>query len=336
VTGVLHDAGRVAGLTARDGETGRAFRIQADCVVNATGVWVDALRQQDAQASGGGGAPPIVAPSQGVHVVVDQAFSPGDHALLVPGTADGRVLFAVPWLGKLILGTTDTPRPDAPLEPRPFAHEIDFILAEAARYLRRAPARADILSAWAGLRPLVRPGGAGGDTSAISREHAVLAAPSGLITVTGGKWTTWRAMAEDVLARCVQTGALPPRGPSRTAGVALVGAESTASARPAGLHRPPGPHLYGAEQAALAALPGAQHWLAPGLSEAMVRFAARHEYARTVEDVLARRSRLLFLDAAQAARAAPAVAQVLADELGPAHDAALPAFLALAASYAPA
>ncbi|MFT3779278.1 MAG: glycerol-3-phosphate dehydrogenase/oxidase [Ottowia sp.] len=332
VTEVLHEAGRVAGLVARDAESGREFRIQAGCVVNATGVWVDALRRQDAEAAGAS-APPLVAPSQGVHVVVDQSFSPGGHALLVPSTADGRVLFAVPWLGKLILGTTDTPRPDVPLEPEPFAQELDFILREAARYLRRAPTRADIRSTWVGLRPLVRPGGAeGGDTKTISREHTVLVAPSGLVTVTGGKWTTYRAMAEDVLARCAEAGVLPPRGPSRTAGLMLVGADT--AARPPALSRAPGMHLYGAEQAAVAALPGAERWLAPGLSEAMVRFAARHEYARTVEDVLARRSRLLFLDAAEAAGAAPAVAEVLAAELGPAHDVALPAFQALAAAYA--
>jgi glycerol-3-phosphate dehydrogenase len=333
VTEVLHDGGRVAGLVARDRETGRELRIQAGCVVNATGVWVDALRQQDAQA-GGGHADPIVAPSQGVHVVVDQAFSPGDHALLVPSTADGRVLFAVPWLGKLILGTTDTPRQDVPLEPAPFAQELDFILREAGHYLRRAPTRADILSTWVGLRPLVKPAGAGGDTKAISREHTVLVAPSGLVTVTGGKWTTYRAMAEDVLARCGDAGVLAPRGGCRTAGLALVGAGEAATGPAVGLSRPPGLHSYGAEQAAVAALPGADRWLAPGLSEAMVRFAARHEYARTVEDVLARRSRLLFLHAAEAARAAPAVAQVLAHELGAGHDTALPDFLALAAGYA--
>ena len=191
---VLHEAGRAAGLRVRDAESGREFRIQAGCIVNATGVWVDALRQQDAAAAGQPAAP-IVAPSQGVHVVVDASFSPGDHALLVPSTGDGRVLFAVPWLGKLSLGTTDTPRRDLPLEPAPLAHEVDFILREAAKYLQRAPTRADIRSTWVGLRPLVKAGGEGGDTKAISREHTVLVAKSGLVTVTGGKWTTYRATA---------------------------------------------------------------------------------------------------------------------------------------------
>ena len=329
---VLHEAGRAAGLRVRDAESGREFRIQAGCIVNATGVWVDALRQQDAAAAGQPAAP-IVAPSQGVHVVVDASFSPGDHALLVPSTGDGRVLFAVPWLGKLVLGTTDTPRRDLPLEPAPLAHEVDFILREAAKYLQRAPTRANILSTWVGLRPLVKAGGEGGDTKAISREHTVLVAKSGLVTVTGGKWTTYRAMAADVLARCTQAGVLLPKGTSQTANLKLVGAPGTAAGPLVRLSQPPGAHLYGSEADVVAGLPGADHALAPGLTEAMVRFAARHEYARTVEDVLARRSRLLFLDAAEAARAAPAAAAVLSSELGTGHDTALPAFQALAERY---
>ena len=326
---VLHDGGRAVGLLARDAESGREWRIQAGCIVNATGVWVDGLRQQDARAAGRQ-VSPMVAPSQGVHVVVDQDFLPGDHALLVPSTRDGRVLFAVPWLGKLILGTTDTPRTDTPLEPRPLAGELEFILTESARYLRRAPTRADIRSTWAGLRPLVRPHDEAGDTKAISREHTVRVARSGLVTVTGGKWTTYRAMAEDVLAHCVQAGRLAPRGPSRTAGLKLVGAEGGSQA--VGLSRPQGWHSYGGEAPAVAALPGAERWLADGLSEAMVRFAVRHEYARTVEDVLARRSRRLFLDAAEAARLAPAVAALVQDELG--RDPGLAAFEALASACA--
>ncbi|HNO43366.1 MAG TPA: glycerol-3-phosphate dehydrogenase/oxidase [Ottowia sp.] len=326
---VLHDAGRAVGLVVRDAESGRELRLQAGCIVNASGVWVDGLRQHDARA-GGQPVQPVVAPSQGAHLVVEQSFSPGDHALLVPSTTDGRVLFAVPWLGKLILGTTDHPRPDVPLEPQAGADEVDFILREAGRYLRRAPTRADILSRWAGLRPLVRPADAGSDTKAISREHTILVSPSGLVSVTGGKWTTYRAMAEDVLARCTEAGVLLPRGPSRTAGLPLVGAVGAGRRTP--LSAPPGLHLYGSEADAVAALPGADRWLAPGLSEAMVRFAVRHEYARTVEDVLARRSRLLFLDAAEAARAAPAVARVLGEER--AGDPALAAFQALAGVYA--
>jgi glycerol-3-phosphate dehydrogenase len=327
---LIHAADRVVGVRCRDSETGAPIDIQARCVVNATGVWVDALRARDGAACGRASTP-IVAPSQGVHLVVDREFLPGDHALLVPKTADGRVLFAVPWLGKVILGTTDTPRHDLAREPEPFADEVAFILNESARYLQRAPQRGDVRSIWVGLRPLVRPAeDDGASTQGISREHTVAVSASGLVTVTGGKWTTYRAMAEDVLETCQASGLLPTLPAARTAGHRLVGAPPV-GAECIRISEPPGAHLYGTERVWLEQLPGNIHWLAPHVSEAMVRFAARYEYARTVEDVLARRSRLLFLDAAQAAQAAPAVAAVLADELGipvPVAD-----FLALAQRY---
>jgi len=253
---------------------------------------------------------------------------------LVPSTADGRVLFAVPWLGKVILGTTDTPRQDLPREPEPFEAEVDFILREAGRYLEKAPTRADVRSVWVGLRPLVKPQRERGEnTKGLSREHTVLSSASGMVTVTGGKWTTYRAMAEDVLAQCVRTGALQARSVSSgTADCRLVGAQAGPSAvAPVAMTQPPGAHLYGSEQAALHALPGAEVWLCEGLSEAMVRFAARYEFARTVEDVLARRSRLLFLDARQAVSVAPAVAQILVQETG--FDPQLDGFKALAQHY---
>ena len=207
----------------------------------------------------------------------------------------------------------------------------DFILDESARYLSRPPGRDDVRSVWVGMRPLVKPQAEdGADTKALSREHTVLVGRSGLVTVTGGKWTTYRAMAEDVLARCVEAGRLPDRGPSRTARQPLVGTPAPGQAA-VSLAEPPGLHLYGADASAVQALPGSDTWLAPGLSEAMVRFAARHEYARSVEDVLARRSRWLFLDAAVAQAAAPAVARVLQEELG--RETGLDGFVQLAASY---
>ena len=342
VTGLVHDGGKVRGLDVQDAETGAVARVQARCIVNATGVWVDAVLGLDRAgaapgapgAPGGGAAPPLVAPSQGVHLVVDRAFLPGNHALLVPKTADGRVLFAVPWLGKTILGTTDTPRQDLAREPTPFADEVAFILGEAGRYLARAPQRSDVRSVWVGLRPLVRPQAApAGVTKAISREHTVLVAPSGLVTVTGGKWTTYRAMAEDVLDRAMTAGLLPRRPGGVTTRLPLLGA---AAGRP--LSEPPGEHLYGSEAALLRSLPGATEWLwrdaetqTGGMSVAMVRFAARYEMARSVADVLARRSRLLFLDAAEAARQAEAVAAILAEELG--HAVEIDSFRLLAAQY---
>lgn len=332
-TGLVLERGQVRGVHVRDAESELTATLSARCVVNATGVWVDAVRAMD-QEAGAPARPPLVAPSQGVHLVVDRSFAPGDHALLIPKTADGRVLFAVPWLGKTVLGTTDTPRHDLAREPEPFADEVGFILRESARYLARAPQRGDVRSVWVGLRPLVRPQGGsdpdGGGTKALSREHTVLIGRSGLVTVTGGKWTTYRAMAEDVLDRAMARGLLPRRPGGVTVRLPLVGA---APGRP--LSEPPGEHLYGSEAALLRTLPGADRWLwrdgHGGLSEAMVRFAARYEMARGVEDVLARRSRLLFLDAAEAGRQADAVSAILQEELGRTIDAA--PFKALAAQY---
>jgi len=331
VTDLIHENGKVAGVVCEDAETGQRLQVRARCVVNATGVWVDALRQRDGEQTGRKLAP-LVAPSQGVHLVVDRDFLPSDHALMVPKTADGRVLFAVPWLGKLILGTTDSPRQDLAREPLALREEVAFILGEAARYLRRAPRAGDVRSIWVGLRPLVKPQGADeGSTKSISREHTVIASASGLVTVTGGKWTTYRAMAEDVLQKCMDARLLPARAGGVTVRLPLVGAPA---GRPRhGMNEPQGPHSYGTEAAVVAALPGADVWLAEGLSEAMVRHAVRHEYARTVEDVLARRARVLFLDAQLAARLAPRVATLLTEELA-GHDPQLAAFEALARQYA--
>ncbi|MGZ5848576.1 MAG: FAD-dependent oxidoreductase [Ramlibacter sp.] len=331
-TGLLHEGGRAAGVVCQDRESGQSFRLRARAVVNAAGVWVDEIRRQDGEAVGHS-ARPLVAPSQGVHVVVDRAFLPGRHALMVPKTADGRVLFGVPWLGKVILGTTDTPRADLPREPRPFREELDLILDEAGRYLVRAPRPDDIRSVWVGLRPLVKPqDDEGAATKALSREHTVLVSRSGLVTVTGGKWTTYRAMAEDVLARCFDAGLLARVQAGVTADLPLFGAAPSCGA-PRPISDPPGLHLYGSEAAVVASLPGAATELGGGLSEAMVRYAARHEYARTVEDVLARRSRLLFLDARLAAQLAPAVARLLREETG--TDPQEAAFTALAHRYLP-
>jgi len=307
--------GRVQGVGVEDRETGQRFTVAARCVVNATGVWVDAVRRLD-EAS----AATMVTPSQGAHLVVDREFFPGERALIVPHTSDGRVLFAVPWLGKVILGTTDTPRDALPLDPRPLADEVDFILAESANYLAHAPGRSDIRSAWAGLRPLVKPPEADGrETKRISREHAIRVSRHGLVTVTGGKWTTYRAMAEQVLAACFAAGLLPERPAGVTRMLRLIGAPPPGTPTVL-LSAPPGPHLYGSEAATVAGLPGADRDLLPGLSEAMIRFAVRHEFARTVEDVLARRSRWLFLDAAAAASVAEAVAAIMAEELASGGD----------------
>ncbi len=315
VDDVLLEGDRITGLRCTDTETGAPCEVHAHCVVNAGGVWVDTIRSLGTATP----PPPRVRVSQGSHVVVDREFWPGEEALLVPRTADGRVLFAVPWLGKVILGTTDTARDDAPSQPRPQPEEIDFILAEAGRYLARPPTRADVRSAWAGLRPLVRPDdGAARGTGRISREHAIWTEPSGLVCVTGGKWTTYRVMAQEVVDHAIAQGLVAPgrRGPT------LRTEQGTE-------HLP----LHRDDTLWLDALPGADHCLAPGVTEQRVRFAVRHEFARTVEDVLARRARLLFLDARAACAAAPAVAAILRDE-GVA-DPQLGAFLETAAGYLP-
>ena len=346
VHGLVREAGKVCGVQARDAETGERFELRAGCVVNATGVWVDALRGMDSPPDGHR-RPPMVAPSQGTHIVVDREFLPGRAALMVPQTRDGRVLFVVPWLGHTILGTTDTPRKDLAAEPEPFHDDVEFILGEAGRYLDRPPKRRDIRSIWVGLRPLVRDDDEeAGNTKALSREHVVRVGHSGLVTVTGGKWTTYRAMADDVLDRCMDAGLIERRAGGLTERLALLGAPDSRSLQSSGttaapgtaLCDPPGEHLYGSEASRLHQLPGADRWLwrhgDGGLSEAMVRFAVRHELARRLEDVLARRCRLLFLDAARAESLIEPVADLLSDELGrPIAQSERDEFAALARRY---
>ena len=332
-TDLLYADGKVAGLKCEDSFTGQPFQVQAGCVVNATGVWVDALREKDGAANAGDGrrpTRPMVSPSQGVHLVVDRDFLGSDTALMVPKTADGRVLFAVPWLGKVILGTTDTPRTDLDREPQALQEEVEFILSESARYLTKAPTRADVKSIWVGLRPLVKPQDDEGEaTKAISREHTVLVSRSGLVTVTGGKWTTYRAMAEDVLEKCFDKGLLAKRRGGVTVHLPLVGATKTDAKH--SISKASGLHSYGEEASVMQQLPGADVLLCAGFTEAMVRFAARHEYAVTVEDVLARRNRLLFLDARLAANLAPKVARILEEETG--REGQKAEFLALTDQY---
>lgn len=313
------ESGRVCGAIARDAETGEEFAVRARVVVNAAGVWADQVRRLETAA-----AAPLLRPSQGAHVVVDRAFLPGDTALLVPQTPDGRVLFVVPWQGKVLIGTTDLARADVPLEPDPLPGEVDFILSAAARYLARSPRLADVRSVFAGLRPLVD-ARAGRDTRTLSRGHVIEVSPGGLVTVTGGKWTTYRRMAQDALDAAVQVGGLPQRE-CRTADLRLHGAVPHAADR------------YGSERAEVDDLPGAGKVLCAnlGLTEAEVRFAVRRELARTVEDVLARRHRALFLDATIAAAAAPAVARLVAQETGRDErwcEAELERFRALAQQY---
>jgi len=330
VVELIHQNNIVAGLRVQDCETNRQYEIKASCVINATGVWVDAIRRLDLQDSDKP-VEDMVAPSQGVHIVVDKKFLPGNHAMIVPHTTDGRVLFAVPWLGKVIIGTTDTPRHDLSREPDPFKEELEFILRESARYLEIAPKRSDILSIWVGLRPLVKPiQNDGTNTKKMSREHTVLISPGHLVTVTGGKWTTYRAMAQDALQHCVSAGLLPDIEPSKTDEIRLIGAQTNANVSHS-IGQAPGIAAYGDEADTVLSLPGSNHELGGGLTEAMVRFAARYEYARRVEDVLARRSRILFLDARLAESMSFAVGTILKEETG--IDPEIDAFNELAKHY---
>jgi glycerol-3-phosphate dehydrogenase len=208
----------VSGVVARDTERGREYEVPAKVVVNATGVFTDRVRRLDDSS-----AREMVAASRGSHIVLDRAFLPGDTAIIVPKTDDGRVLFAIPWHGKTLVGTTDVPVSDPVDNPKPSPDEIDFLLDHAARYLTHKPARSEVRSGFAGLRPLVG-GQRGTNTSLVPRDHAIVVSPSGLLTITGGKWTTYRRMAEETINRAAELGGLPSR-PCATAQTTIAEAE---------------------------------------------------------------------------------------------------------------
>jgi glycerol-3-phosphate dehydrogenase len=306
--GLIKEGGLVRGAVVRDEETGAEAEVRARAVVNATGVFADDLRRLDDPES-----PPLLAPSQGIHLVLDRRFQPGASAILVPHTDDGRVLFAVPWHDRVVVGTTDTPVAERSLEPRALPEEVEFLLTHAARYLTQDPRPADVLSCFAGLRPLVR-GRTAEKSAALSRDRTLLVSPSGLVTITGGKWTTYRRMGEDAIDQAALVAGLDER-PSPTADLHLHG--WTGENRPEAAWSE-----YGADAPALVRLAAER----PGWDEPLhvnlpyraceVIWAARHEMARTVEDVLARRTRALLLDARASAEIAPDVAALLAAELG--------------------
>jgi glycerol-3-phosphate dehydrogenase len=307
VEGLLKSGGRVSGVLARDAERGEELRLSARAVVNATGVFADQLRRMDEPQAG-----QMLAPSQGIHIVLDRSFLPGDHAVMIPRTDDGRVLFAVPWHDKVVVGTTDTAVPTAELEPRALPDEVEYLMSHTARYFSKDPRPADVLSIFAGLRPLVKAKGAA-STAALSRDHTLVVSDSGLVTITGGKWTTYRHMGEDVVNRAAEVAGLA-RQPCTTATLKLRGWHDAPLEEPLG--------VYGADAPALLALlaqkPEWREKLHPRLPYRLgeVVWAARYELARTVEDVLARRTRALLLDARASIEAAPAVAAALAAELG--------------------
>jgi glycerol-3-phosphate dehydrogenase len=356
VVGLLQQGGGWQ-VSLQDALNGQTATIYAACVVNAAGVWVDALRQlafapahpesSPESSSVAVEAPKLlqalVKPSQGAHWVIDRALLPLKEAVLVPHTSDGRVLFAVPWLGSVVIGTTDTPRDDAPLEPRPMAEELAFLWRETERALGVRLQAQDVKSVWVGLRPLVvsesalsatlatsaisTSQGVQGSTAKMSREHLIAREAPGFLTVTGGKWTTYRVMAQEVMAALVSAGDLPaPQRAAHTQRHKLFGAPLH-EAKPVSLRDAPGLHLLGSQADMVVNAPGSDECLGLGLTAAVVRYAARSEWAITVEDMLARRWRVLFLDARLAERMATRVAELLREETG--IDPALPAFLAL-------
>jgi glycerol-3-phosphate dehydrogenase len=300
--------GFVDGVIAWDAESSREFQADAKVVINATGAFCDAVRQM-AEAS----SMPLIAPSQGIHLVFDRSFLPGNSAIMVPHTSDGRVMFAIPWHEHTLVGTTDTPIVTPTLEPVPMESEIEFILATAAKYLYKAPRREDVLSAFAGIRPLVRVGNTR-NTASLSRDHTIHIDRSGLLTITGGKWTTYRRMAEDCVNQAATLARLPEK-PCVTAHLNIHGFHRHADKF--------GPlAVYGADAPGVEDLIRADESLGHVLHQALpycgaeVIWATRFEMARTVEDFLARRTRALFLNARAASQVAPRVAQLMAKELG--------------------
>lgn len=309
VTGLIKNSQqKISGVKAIDVETGSTYQFKAKAVVNATGVFVDELLQMDKPED-----KPLVRPSQGVHVVIERSFMPSDEALMIPKTPDGRVLFVVPWHDKLVVGTTDTPINSHSLEPVALNQEIDFILNTAARYLSKAPTRDDVLSVFAGLRPLAAPQNDTSKTKEISRSHKVMISLSGMITIIGGKWTTYRKMGEDAVDKAIEVGGLRSEI-SKTKDLAIHGSAQ-------GLDWNDHLYFYGSDRDAVLALTNENpHWdekLHPKYNyiEAEVIWAVRNEMARTVEDMLARRIRLLFLDAKAAIEVAPVAARLMAEEL---------------------
>lgn len=306
---LLKDAGgKLTGAEVNDLETGKTHRIQARTVVNATGVFVDSILRLDNPE-----LMHMVRPSQGVHIVMDKKFLGSDYSLMIPKTDDGRVLFAIPWHGKAVIGTTDTVVDSVEPEPRALREEIDFILNNAGRYLTSQPTRNDILSVFAGLRPLAAPSQEGKSTKEISRKHKLMVSGSGLITITGGKWTTYRKMAEDTVNTAIKTGGLIKR-PCATRTFAIHGSTQPLSENDV-------LSVYGTDAVNITHLlnenPEWGNKLHPAYDyiEAQVIWAVREEMARTVEDVLARRLRILFLDVQASTQMCVKVAEIMAREL---------------------
>ncbi len=305
-----NEKGMISGVVAEDEINGGSFEINGHCIINATGIFVDNIIRMDNPEM-----KPMVRPSQGVHLVVDNSFLGGDNAIMIPKTSDGRVMFGVPWHNRVILGTTDIPVKEFVLEPKAFQEEVDFILETAGRYLAKKPERKDVLCVFAGLRPLAAQKNHDdtAKTKEISRSHKLVASPSGLVTITGGKWTTYRQMAEDTVDLAIKTRGLPFR-PCKTRNLKIHGYRENPD-------RSNWLYVYGSDQHEILMLQNENPDYREKLHEnfdftvSEVVWAVRKEMARTIDDVLARRIRVLFLDARASVAMAPRVARIMADEL---------------------
>jgi glycerol-3-phosphate dehydrogenase len=307
VTGFAKKDACLNGVTARDNENGQEFHLNGRVIINATGAFSDQVRVLDDP-----GAKPMIAPSQGVHLVLDKSFLPGDTAIMIPQTDDGRVLFAIPWHDCVVVGTTDTPVDSVLTEPIPLDEEIDFILSHAARYLTKDPERSDVLSAFAGLRPLVKQGDID-NTAEISRDHTLHISSSGLLSIAGGKWTTYRKMAEDTIDQAIILGGLDHK-PSATENLNIHGYHKNAEIFD-------DLAIYGSDAPQIKKIIEEKKAYGQPIHPSKknrvgeIIWSARNEMARTIEDFLSRRTRILLLDAKTSIEMAPVVAEWMGKEL---------------------
>lgn len=304
LTGFLKEENKISGITFEDVLSAKAYTVKTKAVINATGIFCEEVMRLDNEEQ-----EPLLSCSQGVHLVFDKSILPAEAALMVPKTTDKRVLFAIPWHNKLLVGTTDTPVVGIAYEPVPLEEEVDFVLENLNRYLQQPVSKKDIKSKFAGLRPLIKKKGEK-NTALLSRDHTIMVSNSRLVTLTGGKWTTYRRMAEEAVDNASFVSKLPKKK-CITKDILLTG-------------NPP---------------PGEQDFLHQGfsLSKAVIKYFVDTEMARTVEDILARRTRILFLDAQQAREAAPHVADWMAEILDKSDlwkNDQIKAFEQLAAQYA--
>ena len=303
-----NNEGKINGVKAVNETSGEEFNLKANLVINATGVFADAIAGMDNPAS-----KPTIKPSQGVHIVLDKSFLQSDSAIMIPKTDDGRVLFAIPWYNEVVVGTTDTPVDEISLEPVALGKEIDFILQTAAKYLVKPPRREDILSIYAGLRPLAADPNNPASTKEVSRRHKITLSPSGLLTIIGGKWTTYRRMAEETIDKAIKAGFLENRK-CITANLKLTTLpENNNSGRL---------HIYGENSSEIEKLifedPASSKPLHPNLpyTKAEIIWICRNEMPVNIEDILSRRTRALLLNAKASADISPEVARLMADEFG--------------------